>query len=170
MKISQLQKICKQIIETPTTKPKFITDNKPTHRTFDTGATRDSDTGKLEYSRYINPLADYSFAEYMKSKQIIGGEYRRGDNRQKWIPTESLFDSLVRHIEIVKLLRKWHNVIEAKFRWEVMLFIDKYPEEAYWYENIDEKSMVNELNAIRFNSEALKLSILQSKDTDDNIN
>jgi hypothetical protein len=42
-----------------------------THREFDTGATRDTDNGKLEYSRYINPLADYSFAEYMKSKQVI---------------------------------------------------------------------------------------------------
>ena len=138
--------------------------DKPTHRIFDSWATRDSDTGKLEYSRYINPLADYSFAEYMKSKQTIGGEYRRGDNRQKWIPPESLFDSLIRHIEIVKLLRKWHTVTEIKKDWVISLYVDSPEKIPYEYETYDKKYMVQELNAIRFNSEALKLSILQSKE------
>lgn len=140
--------------------------DKPTHRTFDTGATRDLATWKLEYSNYIHPLADFSFAEYMQSKQTIGGEYRRGDNRQKWIPPESLFDSLIRHIEIVKLLRKWLIVIETKKDWVVELVILHNPyhlKDPNDYDFWEQKDMVQELNAIRFNSEALKLSILQSE-------
>ena len=135
-----------------------------THRTFETGATRDIDDGKLEYSRYINPLCDYSFAEYMKSKQIIWWEYRRWDNWQKWIPPESLFDSLVRHVEIVKLLYKWYNVIETKKDWHIELHILKQDEKMNldWYDFFDIKYLEQELNAIRFNSEALKLNILNN--------
>ena len=138
--------------------------DKPTHRTFDSGATRDLDSWKLEYSRYINPLADYSFAEYMKSKQIIWWEYRRWDNWQKWIPPESLFDSLVRHVEIVKLLYKWYNVIETKQDWHIEVHVLKQDEKMNldWYDLFDIKYLEQELNAIRFNSEALKLNILNN--------
>ena len=128
------------------------------HRTFDTGATRDSDQWKLEYSRYIHPLADYSFARYMQSKQIIWGEYRRGDNWQKKIPEESLFDSLVRHIEILKLLKKWHRVDEIKNEdWTTDLLLDLESNDWICW---DRKTIEGELNAIRFNSEALKLYYL----------
>ena len=142
-------------------------EKKPTHRTFPSWSTRDSDTGKLEYSRYIHPLADYSFAEYMKSKQTIWGEYRRGDNRQKGIPPESLFDSLIRHIEIVKLLRKWHTVREYRDinTGETILHVD-FELRSTDHDFLWEKTMVQELNAIRFNSEALKLSILQSSQSE----
>ena len=126
-------------------------------RTFDSGATRDAADGKLEYGNYIHPLNDYSFANYMKWKQIIGGEYRRGDNWQKGIPDESLFDSLIRHIEILKLLRKGHKVIEIKVKGKIDLIIDwEAPENA----EVFEKNIIDELNAIRFNSEALKLFYL----------
>lgn len=123
-------------------------------RVSSTWATRDTDVGKLEYSRYIHPLADYSFATYMKGKQIIGGEYRRGDNRQKWLWQESLFDSLCRHMEIVKLLYKWYRVFETKKDGVVQL----HHEEPQWsFDFIEEKTMESELNAIRFNEEWLKL-------------
>lgn len=126
------------------------------HREFKTGATRDSDTGKLEYSNFIHPLNDYSFAKYMQTKQIIGGEYRKWDNWQKWIPFESLFESLVRHTEILKLLKKWYKVFEYKENWVVKLVVN--PKEILL--KAEEKTMENELNAIKFNSEAMKLQIL----------
>ena len=140
-------------------------------RTFDTGATRDIATGKLEYSNYIHPLCDYSFSNYMKWKQIIWWEYRRGDNWQKGIPDESLFDSLVRHMEIVKLLRKWYDVWETKKEWiiellalkEWELLLDKE------YEFVEQKNIETELNAVRFNSEALKLYYLNNKNEKERI-
>ena len=136
-------------------------------RTFSTWANRDIANWKLEYSNYIHPLNDYSFAEYMKSKQIIWWEYRRGDNWQKWLPYNSLFESLIRHVEILKLLYKWYHVFEYKLDWEVGLFVsngyDDYVtgltacEQDERYTDIQEKSIESELNAIRFNSEAMKL-------------
>lgn len=130
-----------------------------TFRKFETWATRDIATGKLEYSNYIHPLADYSFAEYMKSKQIIGGEYRKGNNRQKWIPEDSCFESLIRHIEIVKLIKHWFDVYECNIDWVIDWVVilkwkmSHFPEWAI----VDHKNIESELNAIRFNTEAMKL-------------
>lgn len=131
--------------------------NTQTHRVFDTWATRDISTGKLEYANYIHPLADYSFSQYMKSKQIIWWEYRRWDNRQKWLWIESLFDSLCRHMEIVKLIIKWYFVYEVKKDWVIDLIVSSKKQYLDWYDNVEEKNLVDELNAIRFNSEWLKL-------------
>lgn len=136
-----------------------------TFRKFDTWSTRDLATGKLEWQNYSHPLNDYSFANYMKSKQIIGGEYRRGDNWQKWMPSDVLFESLVRHTEELRLLYKWYRLFETKTDWVIdMVVIPKdtvFDEDAY--EFCEEKTIENILNAIRFNSEALKLSVLSDK-------
>lgn len=136
-------------------------------RQFSTWANRDIATWKLEYSNYIHPLNDYSFAEYMKSKQIIWWEYRRGDNWTKWIPYDSLFESLVRHVELLKLLYKWYNILEYKLNWEVGLYIEEDDdvfeniamayEQSEHHSDIQYKSIESELNAIRFNWEAMKL-------------
>lgn len=135
---------------------------KTNHRIFDTWASRDTSDGKLEYSNYIHPLNDFNFAQYMQSKQIIWWEYRRWDNRQKWIPEESLFDSLIRHIEIVKLLRKWYDVYEKRNEnWSVELIVKKKSEKSLDFE---QKDIISELNAIRFNSEAMKLFYLTNNE------
>lgn len=135
----------------------------PRLRTFETGATRDIATGKLEYSNYINPLADYNYAEYMKGKQYIGWEYRKGNNWQKWIPDESLFESLVRHMEIVKLIRAWYRVWECKKDWVVSWVVHKDDKWTGEYDTVEEKNIIDELNAMRFNSEALKLYYLKQQ-------
>lgn len=133
-----------------------------TFRTMETWATRDNNSWKLEYQNYINPLCDYSFAQYMKWKQIIWWEYRRGDNRQKWLWKESLFESLVRHIEVLKLLYKWYRVFEVKKDWVAdLIVLEKntiFDEKSFDF--CEEKNIITECNAIRFNSEALKLDIL----------
>ena len=141
-----------------------------TVRKFEWGACRDGNVWKLEYSGYINPLCDYSFAYYMQGKQIIGWEYRAWDNRQlgDGIPPESLYDSLVRHMEILKLLVKWHRVWEYKdIDWATHLTLDDVSTQEFFACASsmfpEEKTIVNELNAIRFNSEALKLYHLKHK-------
>lgn len=142
----------------------FIISSMETVRKFEWGSCRDGNAGKLEYGWYINPLCDYSFATYMQSKQIIGGEYRAWDNRQlgDGIPPESLYDSLVRHMEVLKLLIKWNNVYERKDGdWVTHLDVDA---ETPFACNVEQKTIINELNAIRFNSEALKLYHLKSID------
>jgi len=133
-----------------------------TFRTFDSWASRDLATWKLEWQNYSHPLNDYSFANYMKSKQIIGGEYRRWDNRQNWMPSDVLFESLIRHTEELRLLYKWYRLFETKQDGVIdMIVLQKntvFNEDAYDF--CEEKTIEMVLNAIRFNWEALKLNYL----------
>lgn len=126
------------------------------YRITDTWATRDSAIGKLEYSKFINPQCDYSFAKYMKTKQLINGEYRPWDNWQKWLWFMNCFESFVRHTEILKLLVGWNKVYEYKQDWEIILEVNPKEVDPSW----EEKQLETELNALRFNSEAMKLEIL----------
>lgn len=131
-------------------------------RKFDTWASRDTATWKLEWSNYSHPLCDYSFANYMKSKQIIWWEYRRGDNRQKWIPSDVLFESLIRHTNELRLLYKWYRLFEIRKDWVIDMIV--LPKNTVFNEDefdfCEEKTMEMVLNAIRFNCCALQLNIL----------
>lgn len=67
-------------------------------RTFDTGATRDTDEGKLDYEGFLSPLVLKRFAEYMHKNRIqADGNLRPADNWQKGIPQDQYIKSLWRH-------------------------------------------------------------------------
>ena len=67
-------------------------------RTFLTGATRDTDEGKLDYEGFIAPEVWQRFAEYMHVHRIQSdGNLRASDNWQKGIPQEELMKSACRH-------------------------------------------------------------------------
>jgi len=123
-------------------------------REFETGASRDTSQGKLQTCKYSHPLCDYSFNTYMLSKQFINWEWREWDNRQKWIPPESLFESLCRHVEELKLLTYGYRVYEERNNWVVTTVLN----DPIW--EYIEKDVIETLNAIRFNTEALKLHYL----------
>ena len=68
-------------------------------RKFDTGATRDTDSGKLKYEGFLSPRVLKRFATYMhKHREQADGELRAPDNWQKGIPKDAYVDSLVRHV------------------------------------------------------------------------
>jgi hypothetical protein len=68
------------------------------YRTFDTGATRDTDEGKLDYEGFLCPLVLEAFAEYMhKKRQMPDGSMRDSDNWQKGIPVSAYMKSMWRH-------------------------------------------------------------------------
>lgn len=70
----------------------------PPVREFSTGATRDVDTGKLDYEAFLNPLVLERFAQFMhKNRFQKDGSLRAGDNWQKGIPLEAYAKSLNRH-------------------------------------------------------------------------
>lgn len=72
--------------------------NTPEIRAFATGATRDSDNGKLDYEAFINPLVLKRYAEFMHRHRIQSdGSVRDGDNWQKGIPLDAYAKSLNRH-------------------------------------------------------------------------
>ena len=53
-------------------------------REFETGATRDTDEGKLDFEACLCPLVLERYAEYVKSNRIQpDGEIRADDNWQK---------------------------------------------------------------------------------------
>lgn len=67
---------------------------KPNITKFNTGAIRDDQTGKTDFTETISWIAFGRFADYMTSKK---SRYGRG-NFKKGIPIESYEQSLLRHI------------------------------------------------------------------------
>jgi len=67
-------------------------------RKFESGATRDSDEGKLDYEGFISPMVLRRYALYMhRHRKQADGEVRDSDNWQKGIPKEQYMKSLIRH-------------------------------------------------------------------------
>lgn len=67
-------------------------------RTFSTGATRNSDEGKLDYEGFLSPLVVERFAQYMhKHRFHEDGTVRDSDNWQKGIPKDAYMKSAWRH-------------------------------------------------------------------------
>lgn len=71
-------------------------------RLFETGATRDTDDGKLDFEGFIAPRVWRRYAEYMYECRLRnippGQEIRSSDNWQKGIPQSAYMKSLVRHV------------------------------------------------------------------------
>jgi hypothetical protein len=71
-------------------------------RTFDTGATRDKEDGKLDFEAFLSPLVLQRYAEYMHTCRIqADGKLRDGDNWQKGIPLTAYMKSAWRHFMVV---------------------------------------------------------------------
>ncbi len=67
-------------------------------RTFDTGATRDTDDGKPDYEGYLSPVALRAFGCYMLRHSVQSdGSHRPSDNWQKGIPIDAYMKSAWRH-------------------------------------------------------------------------
>jgi hypothetical protein len=68
-------------------------------RTFQSGATRDTEDGKLDFEAYLSPAVLLRYAQYMQTHQLHSdGTYRDGDNWQKGIPKDAYMKSLLRHV------------------------------------------------------------------------
>lgn len=70
----------------------------PKIRQFATGATRDTDAGKLDFEGFLHPLVIERYAEYMHAHRIQSdGSLRESDNWTKGIPREAYMKSGWRH-------------------------------------------------------------------------
>lgn len=73
-----------------------------TMRVFDTGATRDTEVGKLDFEGFLSPHVLHRFAEYMhKHRQMPDGSMRDSDNWQLGISDEVYMKSMTRHFMAV---------------------------------------------------------------------
>lgn len=67
-------------------------------RTFESGATRDSDADKLDYAGFLSPLVLKRFAQYMHKHRVqADGSIRASDNWKRGIPQEQYLKSAFRH-------------------------------------------------------------------------
>src|SRR3990167_2853168 len=110
-------------------------------RQFKSGATRDTDDGKLDWEGFISPVAMRRFAEYMDGHRVqADGSLRDSDNWQAGFPRGQTMKSLVRHA------------------WDL------------WYEwrrGKDEVVMVDLLCAVIFNAQSLLLEITLGRDVEE---
>ncbi len=74
-------------------------------RKFDTGATRDTAEGKLDYRKALSPIVLQRYVQYLGAhRKQPDGSVRDFDNWKKGIPTEAYFEGLGRHDMAVWLL------------------------------------------------------------------
>ena len=67
-------------------------------RKFETGATRNTDDGKLDFEGFLSPAVLRRFAEYMHKNRVqADGNLRASDNWQKGIPKDAYMKSGFRH-------------------------------------------------------------------------
>ena len=78
-------------------------------RTFESGATRDSDETKLDYEGFLSPLVIDRYAQYMhKHRKQADGKLRASDNWQQGIPMSAYMKSMWRHF--LDVWRQWRGL------------------------------------------------------------
>lgn len=111
-------------------------------RKFGSGAIRDTNIGKLEYSGFLDPLVLKEFANYMNKHRNLPDGSIRGSSNWKGLFGENhesiCFDSLLRHI------------MDAWF------IVEGYPEES-------REPLIEALCAILFNTQAWLYKVLLDK-------
>jgi hypothetical protein len=83
-------------------------------REFETGATREDASEKLDLEGFLSPLALRRYSEYLhKHRHQADGKLRDSDNWQKGIPVEAYRKSLLRHVMEAWLAWRGHSHKES---------------------------------------------------------
>lgn len=110
-------------------------------RVFLSGAIRNNVNGKLDYSGFLDPAVENSFAQYMnKYRKMEDGTYRNSNDWKKGIPNQVLMESLYRHFIDVHLLHEGYEVID---------------------ESGEKVTLQDCLNGVKFNINAYILNIIK---------
>jgi hypothetical protein len=110
---------------------------RPPIRTFESGATRDTDDGKPDYEGFLSPLVIEAFGEYMTRHRIQSdGDLRASDNWQRGIPKSAYIKSAWRHF-----MDWWkeHRGIPSRDGLEEALGGLIFNAMGYWHETIKER-------------------------------
>ena len=87
--------------------------NKSKIRTFDTGATRDTIDGKLDYVKALCPLVLRRYVQYLDKHRLQpDGSMRDFNNWKKGIPQETYHSSKGRHFFASWLLEEGYEVLD----------------------------------------------------------
>lgn len=78
------------------------TEEAMTH--FETGATRNESTEKLDIEGFVSPVVIRRYAQFMhRNRKLPDGTLRNSDNWQLGIPTTAYVKSLTRHVNDLQL-------------------------------------------------------------------
>jgi hypothetical protein len=81
-----------------------------TVRKFESGATRDTAEGKLDFEAFLSPTVLLRYAEYLNAnRRQSDGSLRDGDNWQKGIPFDTYMKSKYRHFMDTWLLHRGYK-------------------------------------------------------------
>jgi hypothetical protein len=109
-------------------------------RNFETGATRNDDSDKLDYEGFLSPFVLREFGEYMHKHRLqADGKLRASDNWQKGIPQEEYLKSMIRHV--------------------MDLWVDSR-------KGLSDQTTVETLCAVLFNTQGMILEILRAQGKD----
>ena len=115
-------------------------------RIFSTGATRDTDEGKLDYEGFLSPIVLKRYAEYMHQHRIQpDGSLRDSDNWQKGIDKNVYMKSGFRHF-----MDWWslHREYEGRGDMEEALCALMFNVQGYLYEYLKEKEIDRRKNIV----------------------
>lgn len=113
-------------------------------RTFDTGATRDSDDSKLEPWGFSSALVEKRYSEYMQTHQTqADGEKRASNNWMKGIPQGVYKHSLSRHISDLRLILEGHSDQAEEQDLETVLCAVKFNVDGMLYEVVKSRLQNN---------------------------
>lgn len=106
-------------------------------RTFDTGATRDSDEGKLELWGFNSAAVEKRYGEYMHTHRVqADGKLRASDNWKKGIPLSAYKHSLSRHLNDLRLLLEGYPEMADETDLEVVLCAVKFNVDGMLFETL----------------------------------
>ena len=107
-------------------------------RVFDTGATRDDDTDKLDYEGFYSPIVLERYAQYLHKHRIqADGQLRDSDNWQKGIDKSAYMKSAFRHFVDVW---KQHRGFEEQDTLDDSLCAVLFNIQGYLFELLKEKA------------------------------
>jgi hypothetical protein len=91
-------------------------------RKFDTGATRDTDSGKNDYEGFLSPIVLERYGNYMTKHRIqADGSLRDSDNWQKGIPKETYIKSMWRHFLDVWFIHRGYKRFDKQRNEEITI-------------------------------------------------
>ena len=116
-------------------------------RVFGSGATRDSDAGKLDYEGFLSPLVLQRFGRYMHQHRVLpDGTLRDSDNWQKGIPLKEYMKPFIRHArDAWALHRGWPG--DATQDIEEALCAVLFNDQGYLHEYLKAKARLSESNS-----------------------
>lgn len=115
-------------------------------REFSTGATRDTNVGKLDYEGFFSPIVLQRYAQYLhKHRTQSNGKLRDSDNWQKGIPLDTYMKSKVRHNIATWLIHRGYPAFDEKGNivdLEESLCAEIFNAMGYLFEILEEKHNV----------------------------